>query len=133
MSRGDQPLRVVVVDDNASLRKLVGVLLTEAGHEVVAEAADGRGGVAAALAHAPDLVIMDWEMPVVDGVEATRELLAHAPAISVIAFSSANDPQVRDAFLAAGATAYVDKGDTAGLRSAVAHVAGFRLRDQAPG
>lgn len=123
LSPGDRPLRVVIVDDVATLRRLVGHLVAQAGHEVVAEAADGRAGVGVVLEHAPELVIMDWQMPELDGVEATREILARSPSISVIAFSSAIDPSVRDHFLAAGAADYVDKGDVNGLLSAIARVA----------
>ena len=116
-------LRIVVVDDVPALRELVGVLVERAGHRVVGEAADGRTAVAVVRVHAPDLVIMDYEMPELDGVRATLAIRACAPAIPVIAFSSAGDPVVRDDFLAAGVVAYLDKTDVAGLQSAVARVA----------
>jgi CheY-like chemotaxis protein len=116
-------LRVVVIDDIAELRQLIGLLVIEAGHVVVGEAHDGRAGVAVTLDRTPDLAIMDWHMPELDGVEATRQISARAPEIAVIAFSSAGDPAVRDDFLAAGAGAYVDKGDIAGLEAAIANVA----------
>lgn len=121
--RAGRSLRVVVIDDIALLRQLVGLLLTGAGHVVVGEAGDGRAGVAVALACSPDLVIMDWQMPELDGVEATRQIIAAAPEMIVIAFSSAGDPAVRDDFLAAGADAYLDKADIAGLEAAIARVA----------
>jgi DNA-binding NarL/FixJ family response regulator len=122
MSAGRRALRIVIVDDIATLRKLIRLLIAGAGHEVVAEAADGRAGVAVALEHAPEVVIMDWQMPELDGVQATRQILARAPSISVIAFSSASDPHVRDEFMTAGAAAYVDKGDVSGLLSAIARI-----------
>ena len=62
-------------------------------------------------------------MPELDGVEATRQIIAAAPEMIVIAFSSAGDPAVRDDFLAAGADAYLDKADIAGLEAAIARVA----------
>ena len=74
-------LRVALVDDNADIRRLIGLLLADAGHQVVGEAADGREGVAVALSCTPDLVIMDWQMPEMDGVEATRQICRRAPAI----------------------------------------------------
>jgi DNA-binding NarL/FixJ family response regulator len=116
-------LRVVVVDDIASIRELIGLLLAEAGHEVVGEAADGRAGVAVVLARAPDLVIMDWQMPEMDGVEATRRIFEQSPGMRIVAFSSANDPSTRAAFLEAGAIAYHDKTDISGLEASVARVA----------
>lgn len=116
-------LRVVVIDDIADIRRLVGLILETAGHRVVAEAADGREGVDVVLAHAPDLVVMDWQMPELDGVEATRRICAHAPGTRVVAFSSASDPGVRSEFLDAGAVAYHDKTDIDGLEDTVARIA----------
>ena len=120
------PLRVVVIDDIADIRRLVGLLLATAGHRVVAEAANGREGVDVVLAHSPDLVVMDWQMPELDGVEATRQICARAPGTRVVAFSSANDPGVRGEFLAAGAVAYHDKSDIGGLEDSVARIAAGR-------
>src|SRR4051794_35791121 len=67
---------------------------------------------------------MDWSMPGMDGIAATREIRARCPAVAVIAYSSAADPAVREAFRAAGAVDYVDKADVDGLLSAIAAVAG---------
>ena len=117
-------LRVALVDDHADIRRLIGVLVAAAGHQVVGEAADGREGVAVVLGCMPDLVIMDWQMPEMDGVEATRQICRQAPTIRVIAFSSANDPSTRTAFLDAGAVAYHDKGDITGLEASIARAAG---------
>jgi CheY-like chemotaxis protein len=116
-------MRVVVVDDIAQIRQLIGLLLADLGHEVVGEAADGRAGVAVALAQSPDLVIMDWQMPELDGVEATRRIHERSPQLRVVAFSSAHDAGVRAAFLDAGAFAYHDKSDIAGLEASVEQVA----------
>jgi DNA-binding NarL/FixJ family response regulator len=121
-------LRVVIVDDKADIRHLLGLLLATAGHQVVGEAPDGRVGVTVALTLAPDLVIMDWQMPEMDGVEATRRICEQSPGLRVIAFSSASDPGMRAAFLAAGAFAYHDKADIDGLEASVAQVADLVLR-----
>jgi CheY-like chemotaxis protein/anti-anti-sigma regulatory factor len=115
-------LRIVVVDDVRAVREMTRILLG-ADHSIVGEAGDGRDGVATALALSPDVVIMDWHMPQLDGVQATRRIKRQAPQVAVIAFSSADDAAVRDAFLTAGAHAYVDKGDLGALRSAVRDVA----------
>src|SRR5207253_3133526 len=101
------------------VRGLLRAVLSDAGHTVVAAAADGRAGVRETLARRPDLVVMDWSMPVMDGVTATREIHAGCPDVAVIAFSSASDPRVRDDFLAAGAMAYVEKADLDDLLAAV--------------
>lgn len=116
-------LRVVLVDDAEEIRSAVAALLRNAHHEVVGYAADGTSGVRETLAQRPDLVIMDWHMPGMDGVEATRRIKATYPSAAVVAYCSSNSPELRDAFLTAGADAFVDKRDVKGLIAAVRDVA----------
>ena len=73
-----RPLSVVIADDQALVRGGFRLILKAAGIDVVAEAADGAQAVAAVLAHRPDVVLMDVRMPVMDGIEATRRILAGA-------------------------------------------------------
>jgi DNA-binding response OmpR family regulator len=127
-----KPLRIALVDDDEPVRRLLRTLFDNAGHVVVAEAADGRTGVRATVAARPDAVIMDWRMPRLDGVAATRQIQARRPGVAVIAFSSSGDPRVRDAFLRAGATTYIDKTDLAGLLAAVHALALRSGGDAAP-
>ena len=76
-----RPLTVVIADDQALVRGGFRLILKAAGINVAAEAADGAQAVAAVLAHRPDVVLMDVRMPVMDGIEATRRILADtAPA-----------------------------------------------------
>jgi DNA-binding NarL/FixJ family response regulator len=71
-----QPLTVVIADDQALVRGGFRLILKAAGITVVAEAADGAQAVAAVRAHRPDVVLMDVRMPVMDGIEATKRILA---------------------------------------------------------
>ena len=102
-------LRVVLVDDVSEVRNAVADLIRDAGHEIVGEADDGATGVQQTLAHRPDLVIIDWRMPGMDGVEATRRIRASYQSAAIVAFCSDNTPELRNAFLTAGADAFVDK------------------------
>jgi DNA-binding NarL/FixJ family response regulator len=113
------PLRVLIADDSEPVRQSLRVLLEAEGHEVVGEAPDGRAAVVAALEFEPDLVIMDWLMPVMDGVTATREIRARSSVVEVIGFSSREGPELREQFLQAGAKACVDKAGVDALLSAI--------------
>jgi DNA-binding NarL/FixJ family response regulator len=70
------PLTAVIADDQALVRGGFRLILKAAGIEVLAEAADGEEAVAAVLEHRPDVVLMDIRMPRLDGVEATRRIVA---------------------------------------------------------
>ena len=67
-----EALKVLVVDDNQYMRKVVRTLLTAIGVKTVYEASDGIAGLEAIRTNAPDLVIVDWEMPLLDGAEFVR-------------------------------------------------------------
>jgi DNA-binding NarL/FixJ family response regulator len=75
----ERSLSVVIADDQALVRGGFRLILKAAGIDVVAEAADGAQAVAAARAHRPEVVLMDIRMPVMDGIEATRQILADTP------------------------------------------------------
>ena len=114
-------IRVLVVDDHAMVRAgLVAVLAADGDIEVVAQAANGELAVAEAAATTPDVVLMDLSMPVVDGVEATRRVMAVAPKTRVVVLTSfADHDRVRRA-LDAGAVGYQLKdAEPATLRDAV--------------
>jgi DNA-binding response OmpR family regulator len=112
-------MRVVLVDDADEIRELVAEVLTGAGHVVVGHAHDGWEGVELALAERPDAVITNWRMPRMNGVETTSRIRAAHPEIAILALCASDEPAIRDAFLAAGADAVIDKRDMRGLLAAV--------------
>ena len=67
-------LRFLVVEDNTHMRRIIRMLLTGYGARDVLEAEDGAGGLEAFQANSPDIVITDWVMPIIDGMELTRML-----------------------------------------------------------
>ncbi len=104
-------IRVVVADDHPVFRRgLRGVLDEADGVDVVAEAADGDDALAVALELRPDVVLMDLHMPGVNGVEATRRLVAADPDIGVLALTMFDDDESVLAVMRAGARGYLVKG-----------------------
>jgi DNA-binding NarL/FixJ family response regulator len=85
-------IRVLIVDDHPAVRRGVRALLEQASDmDVVGEAADGAEGVAKARELAPDLVLMDASMPGIDGIEATRRLVAEHRHLRVVVLSAFGD------------------------------------------
>lgn len=114
---GDQvkdKIRLLVVDDHHVVREgLVGLLRSCGELEVVGEAADGEEALQLAWALRPDAILMDAEMPVMHGIEATRQIKQRLPQTKVIAISVHDEAPVRNAMTAAGADAYVCKSAAA--------------------
>ena len=107
--RGRRPIRVIVADDQEPVRHGLEVLLEALGDiEVVAKAADGAEAVRLAADLGPDLVLMDCRMPILDGLDATRQLKHRSPEISVLMLSMY--PDLRTEALAAGADGFLLKG-----------------------
>jgi response regulator NasT len=103
----DEPIRVVVAEDEGLIRMDVVATLQEAGYQVVGEAADGEEAIKLATELEPDLVVMDIKMPKLDGISAAEKIsLLKIPVVLLTAFSQA-DLVARAAD--AGAMAYVTK------------------------
>jgi DNA-binding NarL/FixJ family response regulator len=83
--------RVLVVDDDEVLREALCSLLTERGFEVVGEAGDGAEGVSLARQRQPDVVLIDFRMPGMDGLEATSLIKADAPFVQAVVFTAYDD------------------------------------------
>ncbi len=106
-----QPPRVVIADDQTLVRSGFRLILSSADIPVVAEAADGREAVAAALKHHPDVMLMDIRMPEMDGLEATRRILASRSGedMRIIILTTFDLDQYVYAALAAGASGFLLK------------------------
>jgi DNA-binding NarL/FixJ family response regulator len=103
-------IRLLLADDHAIIREGLGALLSEESDMVVvAEAEDGRGAVRLCRQHSPDVVVMDVEMPHLNGIEATRQLLAEMPDTRVVALSMYSTPQLVLEMFRAGAAGYLLK------------------------
>ena len=103
--------RVLVADDHPIFRDGLAMLLTSVdGIEVVGTAADGAEAVASALRLRPDVVVMDVQMPALNGVEATRKLAAEAPEIGILVLTMSEDDGTVFAAIRAGARGYLVKG-----------------------
>ena len=102
--------RILVVEDQRDNRQILRDLLTSANFEVI-EAEDGEAGLTAAAAHRPDLILMDIQLPGIDGYEVTRRLKADAAlhAIPVIAITAYELDEAEDKARAAGCDAYMAK------------------------
>lgn len=104
------PIRVLVVDDQRLMREGLRTLLElEPGLAVVGEAANGQEALALYGQLRPDVVLMDVRMPVLDGVEATRRLLAHDPTAHIIILTTFDDDEYVFEGLRAGAQGYLLK------------------------
>ncbi len=103
--------RVVIADDQTLVRGGFRLILRSAGIDVVAEAADGREAVAAALKYQPDVVLMDIRMPEMDGLEATKRILAAQAGqdVRIIILTTFDLDQYVYAALSAGASGFLLK------------------------
>ncbi|MFC7228249.1 chemotaxis-specific protein-glutamate methyltransferase CheB [Salinirubellus salinus] len=111
-SRGKGRLRAVVVDDSAFMRSLVVETLREADVEVVATAADGHEAVAAVADHDPDVVTMDVEMPRMDGVTATAQIVRETPTpVLLVSAHTTEGAEVTLEGLSKGAADFTPKPD----------------------
>ena len=102
--------RILVVEDNDTNMYLIRFMLEKSRYEVI-EAREGIGGVELAIKEKPDLVIMDIQLPDIDGLEATNRIRASEadgkiPIIALTSFAMAGD---RERALAAGCTGYIEK------------------------
>jgi DNA-binding NarL/FixJ family response regulator len=103
--------RVLIADDNPQVRQELRTLLPLAGDiEIVGEAADGREAIRLTQTLQPEVVLMDLEMPLLDGYEATRQIKAGFPSCRVVALTVYGDPASRNQASEAGVDVFLVKG-----------------------
>lgn len=101
--------KILVVEDNEKNMYLISFIITTMGHEVI-KAATGEEGVILATTEFPDLILMDIQLPGIDGLETTRRIreagISGVPIIAVTSFAMSGD---RERLLAAGCNGYIEK------------------------
>lgn len=101
---------MLIVDDQATFREVARMVVEMTdGFDVVGEADDGLSGVGASVELRPDLVLMDLNLPDIDGFEATRRIRLSAPATRVLMLSTHDPDDFRDRALEAGASDFISK------------------------
>jgi DNA-binding NarL/FixJ family response regulator len=104
------PVRVVLVEDNKVFREALELLLgLRSDVEVVASVGDGTQAVPACREHRPDVVLMDYRLPGIDGVQATRAVLEACPSTAVVCLTASANVREMEALREAGAVACLTK------------------------
>jgi DNA-binding NarL/FixJ family response regulator len=120
-------IRILIADDHAVVRSgLRKVLETQTSWQVVAEAVDGKEAVFKALETKPDVAVLDYSLPLINGVEATRQIRGRLPKTEVLIFTMHDTESLIGELLAAGARGYLLKSDAnrlllAAVESLAAH------------
>ncbi len=105
-------MRIVIADDHTLMRKaLCALLVQQPDMEIIGEAEDGKAAVEMAADLTPDVVLMDFSMPVMNGLDATKIIHSRCPGVCVIGLSMFQHAEQGKPMLAAGASAYVSKSD----------------------
>jgi NarL family two-component system response regulator LiaR len=126
-------IRVMIVDDHAMVRRgLGGFFMVMEDLELVGEAEDGREAVALCAQLRPDVILMDLVMPIMDGVQATKEILSQWPETRIIVLTSFQDDEFVTQAIEAGATSYLLKDISAVELEAAIRAASSGKRTLAP-
>jgi DNA-binding NarL/FixJ family response regulator len=125
------PVRVALVEDNAVFREALELLLgLRSDIDVVVSTADGTQIVELCRAHSPDVVLLDYRLPVLDGVQVTKTLVDDCPGVPVVCLTASANMREIDALYAAGAVACLTKDEP--LDEIVAAIHRAARRELAP-
>jgi DNA-binding NarL/FixJ family response regulator len=104
------PVRIVLVEDNEVFRDALELLLGMRNDvQIVASVGDGAAAVSAAKEFRPDVVLMDYRLPALDGIQATAQVVEEVPGVAVVALTASADDAEREALVEAGAVACLMK------------------------
>ena len=104
--------RILIADDHEVVRSgLRKILETRPDWEVVAEAADGKEAIVKATETKPDVAVVDYSLPLINGVEVTRQILKRLPSTEILIFTMHDNETLIDELLSAGARGFLSKSD----------------------
>ena len=112
-------LRLLIVEDNTQMRRLIKTVICDFA-EAVCECSDGADAFAAYVEHLPDWVLMDIQMPRMDGFTASRQIKAAYPQANICIVTEYADAKTREAARSAGACGFVSKENLFALRQTIA-------------
>jgi len=107
-------MTILIVDDSGSMRRILARAVRQVARQLW-ECTDGADALAAYAAHSPDVVLMDVQMPRLDRLAATRQIIQFDPAARIVMVTDFDDEELRIAARKAGASGYVLKQDLSGL------------------
>jgi DNA-binding NarL/FixJ family response regulator len=125
-------MKILLCDDHRMMRDGLRVILEKEGLEVIGEAANGRDVIPLVAELHPDLVVMDISMPELNGIDATRRLLAQFPDLKVVGLSMNSDRRYVVAMFAAGAAGYLLKSSASEELIQAVRVVGTGLKYVSP-
>jgi DNA-binding NarL/FixJ family response regulator len=105
---------VLIVDDHPSFRSSARMLLEAEGYEVVGEAADGESAIVAAHRLRPDFILLDVQLPDIDGFEVTRRLQGNGSAPNIVLVSSRDSCDIGPVAVSSGALGFISKAELSG-------------------
>lgn len=106
-------IKVLLVDDSAIIRKSIKTILDNQPEiQVIGECKDGKEVIPFLQHIKPDIILMDYRMPIVNGIEATKLVIELFPEIKIIGFSCDDDSTTKEAFFKSGAVEFLSKYET---------------------